>query len=1257
MSTDDTISEDVSSLGPLSHCHVGDGGKESETSLVSSEATSASGLAVSEGRHTTSQTTGGTVESRHVDITPACNKIRSLCLSTDEAFEQGKNLPFINPSSLETLRALVQEIQSSGGTDPEIWKDCEGRWLHLFQLVEKQYQEQILAQQEQYQCQIQLIQDEIKALVHLQNRQTGIQPHTEFSPMSVTKTTNNTSPLISSGCTVNKHVPSDNDSLAAPAHTPFSSPSPPLLRLEANQGEEQATTVLSSGYGTLSAWETGLEPAGSLREDEEGGKERGKHHWFSNIQEDTDTVAIGCQQDFASERNLGEEEENPFIYQQKTSGTGQLLTSWAQRQKLKPKKSKGPVSSQTLEYQEQPHSPRESHRQSPPESTDSQDQHRPAGPSSSSFPLRRTDSLMSEASGLTYWRLNESDLYHSLPDSFDRGAYHLLQEASMSLTPSQEPQLSLREIYQNRQRTEWEGSAMSSPSSPQVLTLDPAANTQQSDRTSGFTSPSHFSSPSLVTQPLLHQRVETPVTPDSMVECSPNPGDTDCISDTSSVSAAGPSPSKVQSTWGNTSQAVLSTSQDRTQASHTTNQQHRASAPLASEEEGSHTHTSTLKPSPGSGATLRHAVSPHVDRASSLEDPVVLSLLRQNLREKYSRHVADLKAYYESEIQILRDRLKLRDLPQDLEKSNQALTERCKHLEEALVEATRRIQELEATNRSLGEKLADWPERYAVAGATVKSMQQRLEESKRSAKEKDALSARLKSHIRQLEDAAQRACREADEKEARREREHKMLQDLLREYDSLVKEHEGVKNNLVSTENKLVEASDQISELKRVISKLESQVKQLEHENQARARYASHNNTQPSGVGFFHHPDLLLSPSKCQTEPNVTCRKPPALLSQQFHSGRKSPFPPANQASIHKKSPSSGSGSSVDTGSAGGSWRCASPPECEQSLAQTRRPAEKETGWREGSCALTPMMRALIELEETRATESRAPWVGSQRTTVGFVEMRHKKPIQERVRLQADREVVSPGGVEAGNERGVGTKSHRGAGSAAALLRAQRSLSPEGHRSASLPPPAHRNIPTATPTKRETLLTPLSAKSSPKRCPTENYSTAFGHMMPREEHLLKRFDGHVDQRRHSFHSSSSRKRLQFTSAEREDDHRQLESCDSAKPPDGSSQLGWEEQGACTGSDQQDACEDSAPLLPDKLHSLAEAEKLFDELTQEKLQIEAALSRMPVAGGRVSLQTRLDEVALENRLERLNRELGHIRMTLKRFHVLRTSANI
>lgn len=91
MSTDDSISEDVSSSGALSHCHVGDGGKESEASLVSSEGTSASGLAISEERHTTSKTAGCTVESRPVHITPACNKIRCSNFKTTIVYKCTKN--------------------------------------------------------------------------------------------------------------------------------------------------------------------------------------------------------------------------------------------------------------------------------------------------------------------------------------------------------------------------------------------------------------------------------------------------------------------------------------------------------------------------------------------------------------------------------------------------------------------------------------------------------------------------------------------------------------------------------------------------------------------------------------------------------------------------------------------------------------------------------------------------------------------------------------------------------------------------------------------------------------------------------------------------------------------------------------------------------------------------------------------------------------------------------------------------------------
>lgn len=58
---------------------------------------------------------------------------------------------------------------------------------------------------------------------------------------------------------------------------------------------------------------------------------------------------------------------------------------------------------------------------------------------------------------------------------------------------------------------------------------------------------------------------------------------------------------------------------------------------------------------------------------------------------------------------------------------------------------------------------------------------------------------------------------------------------------------------------------------------------------------------------------------------------------------------------------------------------------------------------------------------------------------------------------------------------------------------------------------------------------------------------------------------------------------------------------SVKPAEGSSQQGWEEQEACPGS----------PVpLQDRLHSLAEAERLLDQLTQEKLQVRGAFSGDP-----------------------------------------------
>ncbi|RXN25347.1 M-phase phospho 9-like protein [Labeo rohita] len=1028
MSTDDSISEDVSSSVALSHDQISaNGGKESEASIVSSEDT-VSGLPEEE--RSASHPEGflqATEGENRPSTTPACNisnKIRNLCLRTEEEFSSGRSLPFINPSSIETLRALVQEIQSSGETDPEIWKNCEGRWLHLFQLVEKQYQEQILAQQEQYQCQIQLIQDEIKALVQLQNRQISTQTHS-LEPSK------NPKPL---------EDPVENTfTLSAPGPL-----SPPQLTVYPQESSEEGmVTVLSSGYGTLSTWEHGLETG---RPSSTEGRDEAL--WSPNQQDASLTPS-------------------PIP---DTSPLGQN-------------------------------------------------------------PLSRTNDKLQTTQTIAL------DAPINKQRAFLTGNW--------MRTPD-ENRLSLREIYQSKRADpkghEWDSLINSSTSSPQVLTLDSTVHVRHSDRTSGFTSPSHFSSPSAQVRACPGSS-GAPISPDSMALRSHS--DTDCMSNASSLSAqqapdrTSPSPSALRANQGN------------------------------SEDEGSHTATVTVQPR---GASAQEMYRPNrsstdtgsgkLERTTSLEDPVVLSLLRQNLREKHARHIADLRAYYEAEISALKEKLDLVNLPLDVEKSNQILLERCQHLERALTEASTRIRELEIKNHLLERQLAEWPERYDAASATVQALQQRLEETKHSSREKDANVTKLKNRLRQLEEAVQNSCKEVDEKEARMKKEHKMLQDLLHEYDSLRREHEGAKDKLVSTENKLFDANEQISELKRVISKLESQVRQLQHENQAKTRQSLHSHSQPSGAGRL------------------------------------------------------------------------SPPEREQTQGHSEELRKRDA-------PLTPMMKALIQMEDTKATEGRAlskngcssSRLARRRPTVAFVESSVRNAMEER---------------------------------SGAVLRAQRSLSPEGHRSSSLPPRAQRAVPLATPTKRDTLLMPLSAKSSPKRCPTENFSTALGHPLPSQEHLQSRFDVVFD--RNNISSSmpshpSPRKRLQFRASERLEVNPQSsvgssEPAESSESEEPAVRHSWEEQEAAVSSLQtQDASEETSLSCQPRIQSLADAERLFDELTQEKQQIEAALSRIPGAGARVTLQTRLDEVSLENRLEEVNRNLGFIRMTLKRFNILRSSANI
>ncbi|XP_023699088.1 M-phase phosphoprotein 9 isoform X3 [Paramormyrops kingsleyae] len=1166
MSTDDSISEDVSSSGALDHDSVEEsGGKESEASIISFE-DSPSGLAGPGEEHPPVQSVRalqgfiqaatGVVKSQDPSV-PKFNsghKSRSLCLSPGNEFSSGKSLPAIKPSPLQTLTALVQEIQSSGETGQELWKDSEGRWLQLFQLVEKRYQEQILAQHEQYQCQIQLIQDEIKALVQLQSQRAG--PHATEASQA--------------------HTPAGSPLFDLLGGLPGASPCPGVTKHLGPTHTEStvATLLLSSGYGTLSASEhsftqdAGAGGAGGAR----GGDDDGPGSALSPSARVQDLGAEGGTLVGTPSASLL---SNPSPLADQPETHSPLLTTWAQ--KLRRRQWKGGAGQGGPAQGAQLGGPEQTTHDG---STDEAHNHRPTAQASQPFHLRRSDSLASEISGLTYWRLEDHELYHPLPDSLGRGTFHLGQENSRSLTPPEAPRppISLTEIYRNRQREDakghnWSISPASSTTTAQVLNLDlNKAYMWPSGRSSGFTSPLCFSGLPFSGQSHGHQPAGTPVSPDSMAEgiTSHDVMDTDSSSSTSSLSGVTP-----------TSQSpVLPTNKEAASAVH----------PHGSHGLGNGPPTSKMDPLEPSPATGR-----------SLDDPVVLSLVRQNMREKTSRHIANLRAYYESELNILQRKLDLAKQPSslDLEKANQSLLDRCEHLERALTEASARIQELESRNHSMERQLTDWPSRYEAACDAARSLQQRLDEARLSEREKEASAARFRARLLQAEEALQATRRDADDQDAQMRKEHKALQDLLADYEALDRDHQRTKESLVSTEERLFESNADKSELKRMVLKLETQIKQLEYEN-TKARHVSRSQSQPSGAGrFYHHPDLLVSPR------NGAANTESSRVEQSSEQSDR------DRDALH------------------GSTGAQSPP---QRVGPQDRPPAKDPAKKDP--APTPVIRALIQIDEAKADSAgSAPGhigLGSRRPTVSFVDSDRREPISER---------------------------------ATVIPRAQRSLSPDGPRSSSLPP---RGSQASVAARRETLLMPVSVKSSPKRCPTENFSTAFGHSPPllyRSNPRCDRFDQSAPLPLSPSLGSRSKRRLQFTSSEQAEELTQssnggLESDSHTEPSEGALRVSWEMQGA--EGNEEDAilgpC-DTLPSYHGRLQSLADTERLFDELTQEKQQIEAALSRIPATGGRVTLQAKLDEEALEERLEKINQDLGSIRMTLKRFHVLRSSSNI
>ncbi|XP_072581177.1 M-phase phosphoprotein 9 isoform X11 [Vulpes vulpes] len=539
---------------------------------------------------------------------------------------------------------------------------------------------------------------------------------------------------------------------------------------------------------------------------------------------------------------------------------------------------------------------------------------------------------------------------------------------------------------------------------------------------------------------------------------------------------------------------------------------------------------------------------------------------------------------------------------------------KCGQLDSALSEATSRVRTLENKNNLLEIEVSDFKERFNAASSASKILQERIEEMRTSNKEKDNTIIRLKSRLQDLEEAFENAYKLSDDKEARLKQENKMFQDLLGEYESLGKEHERVKDTLNTTENKLLDAHTQISDLKRIISKLEAQVKQVEHENMISLR---HNSKTP--MRSSHANTLATS--------DVSRRKW-LIPGAEYSIFTGQPLDTQNDRMDNQL---------VETCTTG----YHSPPEKDSSPGSSPRSLLKK---KQIETSDTPIMKALKELDEGKIFKNWGTQTEKEDTSNKLV-----NPRQTETSISTNR-------------------------SPEKCAQRQKRFNSASQRSSSLPPSTRK---LNTPTKREIMLTPVTVAYSPKRSPKENLSPGFSHLLSKNESSPTRFDILLDDLDtvpvSALQRTNPRKQLQFLPLDDLEEKKYSETATdihvnhSSSPellPNGvkkvSVRSAWEKNKSV--SYEQCKPASVAPHGNDfeytaKIRTLAETERFFDELTKEKDQIEAALSRMPSTGGRITLQTRLNQEALEDRLERINRELGSVRMTLKKFHVLRTSANL
>ncbi|XP_033748698.1 serine/arginine repetitive matrix protein 2-like [Pecten maximus] len=662
--------------------------------------------------------------------------------------------------------------------------------------------------------------------------------------------------------------------------------------------------------------------------------------------------------------------------------------------------------------------------------------------------------------------------------------------------------------------------------------------------------------------------------------------------------------------------------------------------------------------------------------SATLSDDVHLSSsTRVGLREKHAKHMADLREYYEKELQGLRQALRASDSDtaighkslQHFVSENESLhheiglqREKVSELEDKLSLSDRRNYDIEQKVKALEARAAEYADFYKEAQDKISTFRSTVEELQYRIGEKDDLLEQLRAENNAHKNNLKKAKKVQEDQATYIHRDRTALEKLVEQFQANERERSILKESVNDLENKLYDARTENVEMKRTITKLELENRRLGRENDnlhhkisqgishtiSGSIYNSLNESlavQQEALALDHrHP----SPARPASKPTPTqtnhasSRHHTDHTSSRLHPQSDSHSPTRSQPVSAPYVDNSGLNNSVHQSQENvlnGSFHRSedtllvrTPPRSTRSRSQLEREDDLIP-------VTSPIMRAEEELYRLRDVLRNSPTPSREPAQP---KLQKKKFYGSDVVTQSRRADMSP------DRRSDNLKLKKKSTPSSPLVKSSKH--------SKLEPPHSKSRSSRKTT--QTLVKDQNGK--------EDFSSQT------------RFDVNADNQVPRSPGDGQHNGVVWTNKKppggdnssvthNEDRKKKKEAVeptmtvdqmlDRVRAGDYLSRPDWEDK--YTSMASKPKASPASPRQPtsredrikERLRSIGDLEHRYDDLNTEKRQLESALSRLPSHG-----KSRKKKEEIEDNLDRVERELGSVRMSLKRYNVLKST---